>query len=739
MGGRQMSASFNFTDLYQDPVPGEIYERQPRCWLSSRAAQGGKYRPLPSDYPGCARTAPYEPILVIPMEVRELDSEWASCRGGIEGVYDPPCKYTVIRRTHDLTNDLATVALRPTGSIVVPTKPVVQGTTSTAAPLPSLSSNQAPKTTQDPMPVSKPTTSQALPPQDTAGDPLRPQPTVSDPPAQDPAADPPVQDPAAGPPQDPADQAPTETPKTAKGNVNNVWPPPVSDFDIPETTDALSILKSALASAQATGAADPHDSDHSQHHSTDQQEGSDGEHPEGVEDPSGPGDSINHAAGDPSKPEQVVAVWTHKGEAFTAISTDGSAVIQGGGSVATIAAGSVETFRGQAVSVPPDGSHVKVDDSVLSFSPVTIATGAGFGSTPPTVAVLTSAAVWTHDNEVFTAILTDGSAVVHGGGEVATIVPGKVETFGGQAISVPLEGNLVNIDDHVLSFSTVEMAKATGSEQDNTQATAVFTASGRTITAMVQGSSLVLQAAGTATTIAQGAKVTFIGQTVSFSKSGGDVLGVNGQLVTMQALASGGSNARISASAVWTQGGSTFTAQMQGDSTIVLQAPSTTVRMEPGSTITIGDTVYSVPTAGSVLVHDGTSVTLDRAIATDSAAIAATSKDDSNSISAFDAGNSVVVVAGDKTFTLADGAQTTLDNHVISAQSTGGLIVVDGTTLTASTRASVTRSSGSGVSGDNGDPTATSGDTLNSATTTDVSVRTVTTLILLAIAVIVWV
>jgi hypothetical protein len=93
MGGRQMSASFNFTDLYQDPVPDEIYERQPRCWLSSRAAQGGKYRPLPSDYPGCARTAPYEPILVIPMEVRELDPEWASCRGGIEGVYDPPCKY----------------------------------------------------------------------------------------------------------------------------------------------------------------------------------------------------------------------------------------------------------------------------------------------------------------------------------------------------------------------------------------------------------------------------------------------------------------------------------------------------------------------------------------------------------------------------------------------------------------------------------------------------------------------
>lgn len=99
MQGRQMSASFNFNDLYQDPVPDEIYESQPRCWLSSRAAQGRRYGSLPSDYPGCARTAPYEPIIVIPAEVRNLDPEWAGCRGGIEGAYDPPGKGATIPRT----------------------------------------------------------------------------------------------------------------------------------------------------------------------------------------------------------------------------------------------------------------------------------------------------------------------------------------------------------------------------------------------------------------------------------------------------------------------------------------------------------------------------------------------------------------------------------------------------------------------------------------------------------------
>jgi hypothetical protein len=733
MGGRQMSASFNFTDLYQDPVPDEIYERQPRCWLSSRAAQGGRYRPLPSDYPGCARTAPYEPILVIPMEVRELDPEWASCRGGIEGVYDPPCKYTVFRLIYDLTNDLATVALRPAGSIVVPTKPVVRGTTSTAAPLPTHSSDQAPKTTQDPVPISKPTASQALPPQDTASDPPLPQPTISDPPAQSPAADPLVQDPAADPSPNSAGQAPKETPKTTKGNGHNVWPPPVSDFEIPETIDALSILKSALASAQATGAADLNDSDPSQHQSAGQQEHSEDDHPDGTEDPSDPNDSTTHAANDPSEPEQVGAVWMHEGETFTAIMTDGSAIVHGESDITTIAAGRVQTFGGQAISVPFGGNHVNVDGSVLSFDPIAKATGAGLGTTP-TAAILTAAAVWTHESEVFTAILTDGSAVVQGGGRVTTVAPGQVEMFKGQAISIPLEGNLVKVDNSAVSFGRV-----TASEQANNEAKAIFTVSGQAITAMLQGSSLVLQASGSTTTIAYRADGTIAGQKVAFPTSPSNVIEVNGQSITMQALASGGSKATLSASAVWTHGGETFTAQIQGDSAIVLEAPSTTMRIDPGSALTIGNTVYSVPAAGGVLVHDGTPVTLDRAVSTGSAAIAATSADDSSPISAFDAGNSVIVVVDDKTITLADGAQTSLDHHVVSARSTGGLVVVDGTTLAASTRASVTRSSDSVGSSNTGDPTATSGSTSDSAATTNVSVRVVTTLIFFGIATIAWI
>jgi hypothetical protein len=90
--GRQDTASFDFEDLYKNPTPDSIYERQPRCGQSRAQAQGGRYRPLPSDYTGCARTAPYEPIIVVPQEVRALVPGWASCNGGIRGLYDPPRK-----------------------------------------------------------------------------------------------------------------------------------------------------------------------------------------------------------------------------------------------------------------------------------------------------------------------------------------------------------------------------------------------------------------------------------------------------------------------------------------------------------------------------------------------------------------------------------------------------------------------------------------------------------------------
>jgi hypothetical protein len=69
------------------------------------AAKGGRYRPMPANYTGCARTEPYEPIIKIPMEVRDLDPAWAECNGGIEGVYDPPGEYSRFREFASTSTD----------------------------------------------------------------------------------------------------------------------------------------------------------------------------------------------------------------------------------------------------------------------------------------------------------------------------------------------------------------------------------------------------------------------------------------------------------------------------------------------------------------------------------------------------------------------------------------------------------------------------------------------------------
>jgi hypothetical protein len=84
------SASFNFTDLYMSPVLDNIYQSQPRCAVSLwHIARDGKHPPGWA----CARDLPYEPILAIPDEVRQLDPSWARCDGSVNGAYDPPSKF----------------------------------------------------------------------------------------------------------------------------------------------------------------------------------------------------------------------------------------------------------------------------------------------------------------------------------------------------------------------------------------------------------------------------------------------------------------------------------------------------------------------------------------------------------------------------------------------------------------------------------------------------------------------
>ncbi|RMZ09508.1 hypothetical protein D0860_04195 [Hortaea werneckii] len=78
--------SFNLTDL-NEPVPQSIYMQLPRCQLSLSAYTKAGFQA--SDFT-CSEYGAYKPLIAIPTEVRDLDPAWASCTAWYGGAYDPP-------------------------------------------------------------------------------------------------------------------------------------------------------------------------------------------------------------------------------------------------------------------------------------------------------------------------------------------------------------------------------------------------------------------------------------------------------------------------------------------------------------------------------------------------------------------------------------------------------------------------------------------------------------------------
>ncbi|KAK5694449.1 hypothetical protein LTR17_024788 [Elasticomyces elasticus] len=70
--------TMNYADLHGLP-PVDVYESQPSCIMF-----------------GCATiyTTSYFPTIVIPPQMRSLDSAWRDCAVGLEGLYDPPLALT---------------------------------------------------------------------------------------------------------------------------------------------------------------------------------------------------------------------------------------------------------------------------------------------------------------------------------------------------------------------------------------------------------------------------------------------------------------------------------------------------------------------------------------------------------------------------------------------------------------------------------------------------------------------
>ncbi|KAM0720354.1 hypothetical protein Q7P37_004490 [Cladosporium fusiforme] len=300
-----------------------------------------------------------------------------------------------------------------------------------------------------------------------------------------------------------------------------------------------------------------------------------------------------------------------------------------------------------------------------------------------TDAVMQTAAVWTHVNRIFTAIPRYGAVLVQGSGKTTTIAAGMAGKVAGQKVSVPAAADKLVIDGMVATFGPAYQDRNRVVEGAQPK---VFTQGGQEFTARMHGSSVVLEAAGSTTTLSNGATATLAEEVVSMSSSGvGDVY-INGHAINDDSTGNDVENSRKIA--VWTQGGMTFTAKMQGDSSAILEASSTRMTLHAGSTIKLGGKVISLPNGdGGLLVHDGITATFHlEASSVEPYQAVATVVINGETFLVNDIGSSVVILAGGSMVTLSDGAQTVLESQMIRVVSTAGVILVNGSaTLTTST------------------------------------------------------
>jgi hypothetical protein len=482
-------------------------------------------------------------------------------------------------------------------------------------------------------------------------------------------------------PAHPVDPA-TKTSQVTANNANNQWSLPPVTMEVPTTTNALSVLLSAMSSkAQADAAA---------HTVDDLGDSSNGQQHAGTQ----PSRSSGNQSGSKDPGDAKQGVGSHESNAHP---NDPSESNGPGGSENE--GGSHNDGQLQQSEHDSSSGETHTGDSVHSDGPsdaINPGTPANAGQATVT---------WNHYGQAFTAMSSNGAVIVQGNGATSTLAAGATGTFAGQVIEIPSAVDAVVHNGAAMSFAS---QAGPGNDQGNNDApTATFTESGQVYTVAVEGSSIVLKAGGSTTKMAYGAQGTFAGQAVSMpSPLGIDVININGKSFTLQDNGNKGdgkaSAPKTQLAAEITQEGKTFTAILQSASAVVLEAASTTLTMLPGAAVTLNGEIFNMPEiAGSILVHDGTTITLKpTTVSVDASDLTARTTHTGQHLSAFDFGSSIIVVVDGSTITLADDAQTTIGKNTISAASTGGAVVVNGTsTVVANTRTNIADHSASGDGG----------------------------------------
>ena len=653
----------------------------------------------------------YKPWVVVPPQVRNLDPEWADCGLAFEGWYDPPTVLTPQSTAAAITTPTAP---RTTSSGPSSDKPAPAPTTAQPASTTPPQTTQAPATTavsHDPTIANSlaaasssassllnliggalqgPASSKANGP--TASAPITAAASSVAAGSADPkasfATDAPVSQAASSSPQTGA--APSETP----ANSADPQDTPTSEISPVTSDENVNTSKSVSAGPAASSV------DHSPA-STNAADGS------SVQDTgttkiiaagttttladqtivSSPGDSgvaagsstalftgaavsIQPASNTAVIGAQTAAITTVLQPAASAapyativsgingevtLEQQGSSLIaKNAATTIVVAAGGQATIGGQRSSVASSGGVAILDSQTLTLP-------SGAAPIGKSQATITGAS----GQEV--TVSQQGSAYVAvGASSTVTTAFGLQSVIDGQTASAVSGGVEVVANGQTVTFSPAASMAAQG------QAIVIVTASkDEQLTVLQQGSSAVIQAAGSTTTIQPGSAATMLGQTVSVPASGGGVL-ANGKAVSLSAVA------------VLTAFNGQQLTVLQSASSVVIIGAGTTTTIRDGGVATVYGQTISVASNGGDVVADGRTVSSTALAATDLTQAVATGSD-GQQLTILQQGSSYVVQGASTTAMLRAGAVTTIQGLNMSLPMSGGDVVVDGQTAFFST------------------------------------------------------
>ena len=186
------------------------------------------------------------------------------------------------------------------------------------------------------------------------------------------------------------------------------------------------------------------------------------------------------------------------GQTFTVLPQGSGAIVLDGTSTATVAPGAPVTIDGQTINAGSSG--LIVDGTTLLPSQIAQESSV-------------DGAVLTGSNGHALTLLPQGTgAIVVDGTSTVTIVPGTPVTLDGETISMLSTGSAYMVNGHSIALSSVRNASPTAQGQSE----AVLTGTdGQSVTALREGSSIIVEDASSTVTLGVGSQATIDGITFS--------------------------------------------------------------------------------------------------------------------------------------------------------------------------------------------------------------------------------